>query len=154
SPRPPLPLGWEWGPAAAGEHRLANLAFVDEAPAEGSLASNQETAGSTPVIRSMPVPTTDPGTHSSAGQSAVLSKTEAPGSSPGVCTGVVEKPAPRQGHEPEVEESSPSPAATPGPIAVPHWPPSSSGPGCCAFTAATPVRTRLGASPRAASCGS
>lgn len=72
SPRPPLPLGWEWGPAAAGEHRLANLAFVDEAPAEGSLASNQETAGSTPVIRSMPVPTTDPGTHSSAGQSAVL----------------------------------------------------------------------------------
>src|SRR5699024_270523 len=43
SPRPPLPLGWEWGPAAAGEHRLANLAFVDEAPAEGSLASNQET---------------------------------------------------------------------------------------------------------------
>src|SRR5690625_5754823 len=48
SPRPPLPLGWEWGPAAAGEHRLANLAFVDEAPAEGSLASNQETAGSTP----------------------------------------------------------------------------------------------------------
>src|SRR5699024_1714876 len=126
----------------------------DEAPAEGSLASNQETAGSTPVIRSMPVPTTDPGTHSSAGQSAVLIKTEAPGSSPGVCTRGVEKSASRQGHEPELEESSPSPAATPGPIAVPHWPPSSSGPGCCAFTAATPVRTRLGASPRAASCGS
>src|SRR5699024_8474429 len=67
-PRPPVPLGWEWGRAAGGEHRLANLAFVDEARAEGSLAFSQETAGSTPVSRSMPVPTPDPGTHSSAGQ--------------------------------------------------------------------------------------
>lgn len=52
----PLALRFPWdgdrGPAGACEIMLANPAFADEVPVEGRLASNQEAAGSNPVIRS------------------------------------------------------------------------------------------------------
>lgn len=56
----------------------------------------------------------------------------------------MEQPVAHLVHIQEATGSSPVSATKPERITVRRWSPSSSGPGCCAFTAATPVRTRLG----------